>query len=356
MKRLRHPLVITTLIACGLMLLAGAVAPRWTERAIAAHLRQRIDTVDEPAAAMLVEQLALTGDSGLRHLVELLNDPRAGVRRPVRDALGGKVEVWSQSPAEHERSVALLARLLVSHETREVHSRMFVKNLTLRLVRWPLESTPGDHVQFLAECSEIMKRTADAWSDEPEIARQPRPSAPSAHVAGEDAPYEEPLSQPIAELEPEVIIADDAPGLFPSGDEQPLPPNRIQLDTPRRIRSTEIDLQGYMVDEGALRKLSDRALMRHLHGIPALAEAAERELRRRGFNDATLRLARALDDPDPRVRRELGQSLPGMSGVDPAPWLWELAEDEDAEVRRIVRSTLAASSNPQTRAKVGRLK
>ena len=41
-------------------------------------------------------------------------------------------------------------------------------------------------------------------------------------------------------------------------------------------------------------------------------------------------LARRATDPDPKVRRELAESLPSLPGIDAKPWLLELSYDENA--------------------------
>jgi hypothetical protein len=87
----------------------------------------------------------------------------------------------------------------------------------------------------------------------------------------------------------------------------------------------------------------------------ARAEAAEAELIGRGFTEAQLELARKLFDPDPAVRKKLVRELPGLEGVDTAPWLLELCRDADAEVRLAAIALLATSSDPAVLDEVERI-
>jgi hypothetical protein len=357
MSRLRHPLIVAVLIAVGAMLLLIALSPSWAARSVAAGLRKRIAAGDEASAAALIPSLAALDAAGLPHLVALLDDSRPPVRQAARTAMTERLEVWSdQRTTASQRNIEQLASLLATHDPpAEFHSRAFVKLMALKLLRQSDGiSEESNRIQFLANCSTILERALHA-----SVAEQPA-APPSQEAAGDQVVFElaesahaailsEPFSPPLEEPESGSAGNDDR-------DESSQPPARIELHRPRRINSPRLDESAAHVDHAALRALPVRSLIRHLHDAPAMAELAEGELRRRGFDDQTLKVARRLDDADPKVRQQLAESLPGMSEFDPAPWLWELAEDEDEDVRRTARSILATSSNPQTRARVGRLK
>jgi hypothetical protein len=358
MTRLRHPVIVATLIAVGAMLLLLALSPSWAARSIAADLRKRIATADESSAASLVASLAALDAAGLPHLIELLDDPRPAVRQAARKTMSERLEVWSdQRTTTSQRNIEQLASLLVTHQVpTEFHSRAFVKLLALRLLGHSDDVSDANRVEFLANCSAILERTLSAATQESDAPRSDKSSddpvvfepGDSSHAA---IPYE-PFSPPTgdeAESGPRLTVSD-------SDEEGSQPPARIELHQPRRIDSPELNASSPQVDHAVLRALPTRSLIRRLHDAPMTAEYAEDELRRRGFDDQTLKVARCLDDADPKVRQQLAESLPGLSDLDPAPWLWELAEDEDENVRRTARNILATSSNPQTRARVGRLK
>ena len=96
---------------------------------------------------------------------------------------------------------------------------------------------------------------------------------------------------------------------------------------------------------GTGRNHSDTELMRLLHDVDRSA-MAEEQLRSRGFDSLRLEIARRLTHEDPAVRRELADSISQIGGVDPRPWLEELAVDPDSRVRRIAISILGTSGDP----------
>ena len=83
-----------------------------------------------------------------------------------------------------------------------------------------------------------------------------------------------------------------------------------------------------------------------------IASAAVRALRDRGFRDRDFELALRLTDPDSRVRLELIEQLPDITGIDPVPWLLWLSEDESPVVRRSITALMATSSDPRLRARL----
>jgi hypothetical protein len=294
--------------------------------------------------------------------VELLDDGRPAVRSAAREALRGKLAQWSDHPsAASDRRAALLAAELASHDPpHDVYNRVFVKLTALKLIRWKGQSDMTDQVKVLSDCSTILERTMNASITEPDTPVtffEGDPSnPPTPDTAMPPAVVDLPV-QPVS-IEPKRVqsVEDDAPELLPRGDEEPLPPSRLQPEAPRRIRTMEVApteaQQTSAVDQEALETLSTRALMRHLQGVASVATAAEIELRRRGFDDQSMIAARAIDDPDPQVRLRLVESISSMAGIDAASWLWELADDDDERVRRAALSVLSTSSNPETRRRV----
>jgi hypothetical protein len=93
----------------------------------------------------------------------------------------------------------------------------------------------------------------------------------------------------------------------------------------------------------AIRRLQD----------PAQAAEAAADLKRRGFTDRHLALARQAIDPDPAVRRRLARQLPEMTGLDAAVWLVLLSRDTDAEVRLTALTLLATTGDPALLDEVG---
>jgi HEAT repeat protein len=94
-------------------------------------------------------------------------------------------------------------------------------------------------------------------------------------------------------------------------------------------------------------------LLRQLHA--GGVEQAEVELRRRGFSDVQLELARQLFDPDPRVRMCLVERLPSLQSVNVVPWLLQLCRDEDSDVRRAAVALIATTGDPVLKAEAVRM-
>ncbi len=94
------------------------------------------------------------------------------------------------------------------------------------------------------------------------------------------------------------------------------------------------------------KQMAPRDVMRRLHfSDPQVVAAARVELEHRGIKGPLVDLASRATDPDPKVRRELAESLPRMSGIDARPWLLELSYDEDSQVRAAAVTLLATSGD-----------
>lgn len=352
MSRLRHPLIVASLVAVGAMLVLLALSPSWAARSIAADLRQRINTADEPAAATLVESLAALDSAGTPHLIELLDDSRPAVRQAARRGISQRLQAWSDEPsASNQQKIEQLASLLAQHKPHaEMHSRAFVKLMALKLLRCSDDITQARRAQFLTACSTILERNLDGAAEQNAALLQPTPAREPfvfdpGLTAQEAIPYE-PYSLPADDAGE---VGDQATAV----ESTPQPPARLEAHQPRRIDLPDAAAQ---VDDTAIRALPTRSLIRRLHDVPAIVAIAEEELRQRNFSDRTLAVARRLDDADPKVRQQLAEALPGLSGINAGPWLWELAEDDDENVRRAARNILATSRNPQTRARLSRLR
>jgi hypothetical protein len=100
-----------------------------------------------------------------------------------------------------------------------------------------------------------------------------------------------------------------------------------------------------------VRELADMEVMRLLHHADyGVRFTAEKDLGRRGYTRDHLPLAKQLVHPDPRERRKLAEQLPRLANIDPRPWLLQLAEDDDLDVRRTAAGILqAARPGPDSR-------
>jgi hypothetical protein len=367
LRRLRHPAFLLTLLVSGSAAALLTRSPAQLNTHLAQQLRQQIDRCDESAAARQVAELAPYQHDALHHWVDLLADDRPQVRAAACDALRQQWARWSENPSpESDRGILVLARELAAHDPHsDPRSRMFLKHMASRLLAWPLAASDAEQAAFLQHCTTILQRALPESPTAPQLAAAELPAQetlqPSLPLPPHDlpgggvpvTPADGPPAAPVADEslpDPELPNSTE-PALLPRPAARPLPPERFEPDAPRRIRTFEPSsvTPTSTLDTAALRSLETRSLMRHLHGTPAVAQAAEEELRRRGLDDQALRLARSLDDPDPQVRRSLAEAIPQIERIDHAAWLWQLAEDADAGVRGAALSILATSSNPLTR-------
>jgi hypothetical protein len=321
--------------------------------------------------------------------VQLLDDEREAVRTKVRELLRAQVarSLLERQPAQLQMLALLIHELALQPLPRDAREQAFVKQTAMKLLYWPTEDLGIEGGQVLLDCTSLLQRLTTPLPEQVRIAERTEklyeppvfervlpqeqeivPPAPPATI--EVAPLPTPPVSVTLSDEP----ADSLPGVMPlEGNESRLPPDRFYPQSPDKLRSgasgslsddiesespnrepfvnsatepnvlpaTELDLTKF-------RELSTRALIRHLHGLPEIAQAAEKLLRERGFDDATIPLAYKLDDPDPRVRKELVEALPGMANLHAASWLFELTRDRDPAVSAAAKSILSTSRNPFT--------
>jgi hypothetical protein len=102
--------------------------------------------------------------------------------------------------------------------------------------------------------------------------------------------------------------------------------------------------------EGPLSNLPDLEVIRRIGLSAALSQdPASGELRRRGYTDSELRIARRMVDPDPQIRMQLVRWLPQVPGIDARRWLLWLARDEEPTVRKAAITVLATAADPWLR-------
>ncbi len=97
----------------------------------------------------------------------------------------------------------------------------------------------------------------------------------------------------------------------------------------------------------SLRSSDVMELMRQLRSEDGGKRTVSRtELRRRGYSEVDLELARQLYSPDAETRKQLARTVPRLESVDASRWLMWLALDPEPEVRRAAITTLATTGDP----------
>lgn len=323
----------------------------------------------------------------------------------AREAIWEEIRRWESLPArESSPRLASLAEFLARHcESWNPAARADAADLAARILQWPLDQETVARNRVVAACEKTLRlglnersgtvlppstALADSSESVEQASRQDRQAAlsslgkvPAGGLPIEIAPFPERDADPAAlpkaanRGEPDRLTVPAPYGLVnrlprawrppPDSDGTEAEPDAggssvangpIRLSPIKPLTLTKIDPPKKEDATQAERRLEDAELMRQLHAADAdVAHKAEFELRRRGLSPALLQVAKALFSPDPEVRRQLAQALPTMRGVDAAPWLLQLARDEEPEVRRTAITLLATTGDPAVVEQVRRI-
>ena len=385
----KHPALWLTLLLSGATISFVLASRAWTAERIANAWRHEMSEAEDSRALVLLQRLADLNEPAIPHLVQLLDDDREAIRRATHDLLREKLADWlrERSP-EAQRCIGCVMHEFASQPLpRDAQEQQFVNQTALKLLRWPGEEGEPNATQLLLDCTAVLQRIAEtkpletalaavseaSWESDP-ITSSLNDDPPETSLSDASPPEEpvDPIVSPPAlppiRTPPEL---DPAPPVLPTnGGERLIPPDRFVPDSPRRFRNTELNIRDeepaleltpseapalQPIDASALRALNSRSLIRHLHGLPAIAAAATEELQKRGWQESTITLAKQLDDNDPSVRLKLVEALPYAKQIDAAAWLFELSSDTDPQVRSAARNLLSTSRNPFTQRRLGNI-
>lgn len=383
-------------VGLSLALLAWAWHLRQPQQLVG-HYQEELAAAPDDEVEPSLRQFAGLGDAGLNALVESLASDRAAVRRAAHRVLLEEVDRWELLSADTVGSrLAALANSLAEATPRmDLENRRFAADLALRLLLWP-RTAESESRSWLTDCEAVLATAAE---------RGRQSNGSSADAPPSKGPNDRSLSQPAISylgmsladkvqlpgggLPLEVAPMPDVAGFVEPRIAQSAPPpshepRRLQVpgntrsldddsddddDTdppgganhPGRLPSavgnagqTALGLQARRQslggsaagDTSAWREMQPRDVMRRLHvSDPQVVLAAREELQRRGISGSLVELARRATDPDPKVRRQLAESLPSIPGVDAKPWLLELSYDENSQVRATAITLMATSGD-----------
>jgi len=261
-------------------------------------------------------------------------------------------------PAEAAERIVTIAQSLAKIATKlPAERRPGVRRLVERFAVWPIADVVAAR-ELTAACDAILARLPPASEDELQLAERELSEQRIARSIEPVAPLEEaPLPEALppiidpSELQPPANLPPPEPEGPPPAPTKPVPkrffaPRANEL--PPLAHSNPETLQPPEPPQKNLpdwmRMLADLEVMRLLHHSDyGVRHTAEKELDHRGYAAEHLPLARQLVHPDPRERRKLAEQLPRLTNVDPRPWLLQLAEDEDQDVRRTAAGILQAA-------------
>lgn len=354
-------MLLTILLASVMVFSASRMGPVWSallrERVAARELAELESLENQQLSGKFDEWLKL-GNDGLKWTVSALTNQRPGVSYFAEQALLRESDSWRIRPRTEaaQRILQIAQSLAQIAEQLPAARRPGVRRLVERFAVWPIDDAIAAR-ELTAACETIIAHLPPESAEELQlasnddvaerrVARALEPLAPdlesplppllnrnpSELQPPENLPPPEPEGPPLppAKPVPKRFFAPRASELSPMGDDAP---NASQpLEPPKK------NLHDWVSD------LADLEVMRLLHhGDYGVRYTAEKELDRRGYSAEHIPLAKHLIHPDPIQRRKLAEQLPRLTNVDPRPWLLQLAEDEDATVRRTAAGILQAA-------------
>ncbi len=372
---------LLTLLASATLVAAFTAREPLTRR-LAQHWQSQLDDASAEDVGRLLRQISFLGRPGIPSLVAALGSPKPEVARQARRVLMEQIDCWkSLAPADAQPEVASLAEALAQHVRGfGTTARQDSAELAVRILR----ELPAHAEQSIVSACEYVLRASRPDQNaltgaRPKLAGLPastRPLQPLAlppsvsPLAGGGLPLElaagsgaqaaaKETAEPArlaAEANAAASIHSQAPT---AASYAPANPGNHSADRadglePVSSNSKSADLATATASPPDRLTSSDTVrLMRQLRA--GSGKDAEAELRRHGFSDVHLELARQLFDPDPQVRRMLAERLPSLQSVNAVPWLLQLCSDEDPDVRRTAVTLLATTSDPTLRAEAERL-
>lgn len=404
MRSFRKPLLVLAVAA--LLVVAVWSLRGWFGYLAASHWRPKLDDVPAEQAELLARRIAKLGKPGIEALVDAMGSEREAAATAARRALWAELERWEplSAPAV-TRNLAVLAEALAQNADRfSPAARRDAVDLATEILRWLPESDAVDRVAVVANCDRVFELTAsdrhetaataafafpertaaaqpsfaekyDPVPARPALEKPDMPSALTAMPGGglpietwplpggdahsraestadprsrasgpEPAADEESAASPRLSTPGELFLPEGVRSLSATGMIPQAPQPRI---LPDEIANSLAGIEGEPEPDEEFDTLETDVLMRWLQSVSAATAArAEAALRRRGFTDVEVELARRLFDPDPDVRVELARTLPKLASIDPTPWLLWLSRDPHAEVRVAAIGLMATTNDP----------
>jgi hypothetical protein len=368
--------LLAVVFSSGIILAASQLGPVWSKLLFERETERQLAALEELTNAEIPARLAawLEGhDAGLQRTVRSMASARPGVSHAAEQALLGETDRWRSLPrGSVTPRMLIMARELAAVADRLPASRRpFVRRLVERFADAPLDDQVAAR-ELTTACDRILAKLPPPAPEELLLAQEESRAAERAkdeRVARrlEDVAAPSPLEQPglpALERDPSEIIPLDNLPPPEAGEEGTAPKTNPEKKIPKRFfapNARELPALPVIAPENApllppandsakksvsqwVGELADLEVMRLLHhGDYGVRYTAERELDRRGYLSEHLPLARQLVHPDSRERRQLAERLPRLTNIDPGPWLRQLAEDEDADVRRTAAGILQAS-------------
>ena len=318
------------------------------------HLAGRlVDPTDAPMAADLIGDVqsgwvTLADDERVRRQLALI--------AAIETVAGGIDETQTSGPAAIVQSAHRDGLSVSGEDARDLARRAgeLVTRLALGRSSGPSVLEDGPPVgptepsRMIVRAKPLLLASAERWTREDvepldSVTENPtsEPSGPDAVAANPpdaDRDRDPAPTQPTPMPEPvtPVMVVRPATPAFDATPEARKEP--VAETPPPRIASP-------------MQALADVSVYRMLHvDDGAFADDARRELRARGYDDFTLRMAYLAGSPTVDDRVALVDALTRGGEVDPRPWLRRMLDDDDRRVRLRVISVIATMTASDPRA------
>ena len=398
---------VAWIIAVTVALLTMAVGfHQYCQRQLIQQWQEQLQAASDGELRPMMQRAADQGPWGVRRVVEAMNESRPGVAWAARDVLIERLQTWKLAAPELTTPLveSLVETLAEQTEGLSPPLQSVAADLATQVLRLPLAASTVRRERVMACCEKILRvkgQPSDKKENPPAEAPAPLkppdlgtlvnigggrsgvsggglpieiftpPSLPSAPDIAKPASLPrdtmepailadrkvEPAPKQVTRLEPETlqvltsltplaspdvpVMEAGLPAPMPKGDGRRLSLAEARAAFDRRLRRAASN-EAMVAGTGEVREL----IRQVYKGDQATAAQARAELTRHGFTEILFALARQLSDPNPAVRQDLARSLVSMTGVDAAPWLLWLADDEDAEVRLTAITLMASSGTP----------
>jgi len=336
----------------------------------------QLPAAPEDQIADITRCIARLGEPGIPVLVRALGSDREAVGHWAKEAIQEEMGFWKELPADEAASRwTVLADALASQPRHFApDGRARAAELAAYVLRRHGGNEPALPDRVVAACQRALwLEAADRGAE-----ARAKPQPPLAVAGTEDlgGTAQSNRSSPGGSVAPGSVArsssgspgAPQTPGGEPPLEAAPLPPLLAgqsvappsakpgRAHDPARLSETS-PVRPLTFSE-ALPPAKDTSttvpawseaveLMRRLHAADArVVEDARAQLARWGFTPVEREVAKRMFHPDTAVRKELARALPGLPGLDAAPWLIQLAGDEDAEVRLAAITLLLTTSDP----------
>ena len=365
-----------------MLIVAIAVAGGWLvgssafDRLLAWRWRCQIDEADDQTAIAEVKRIGSLGEGGLTDLALLLGSDRLCVVEAVRQALADQMRCWPslEPDARRRRQLGLARALAQQMATFSPDARCVASDIALRI----LSTAGGDDAadsDLVFACDQVLRagavsrrqrllalRHAPGRPDRGQNAsdRYDENRAPRlADLPGGSLLPSEISTPPLAEVREEPReeqgreFASNEPARLPDATASLLP----DVETDAELAEAEETIHHHTgpdtgdeteEDAGEEAAAELRLMFALRSSDPRKRQRAEEDLRALGYEALQLELARQLTDPDPKVRRELAESLSGLPGIDARTWLFWLSRDKTPDVRLSAMTVMATMNDPAT--------